>query len=581
MTDTTKNPTQDSYDERAKRLSERRQLPPKGTNAINFPKRLAPDRAWLLTAIPPDGSTETRSFDGAEAARKFIATRNSRGDNVYYSINPTKAALQSKAKKTDIASVEYLHVDADPADDESPDDFKRRLRSKISAFPRQPSFVIDSGNGIQLLWRLRKPVKLTDADAIADIEARNHGLALAFGADASTRNIDRIFRLPGTANFPNRAKRRRGRVQCRAKLLASRDIVYPLSAFAPHRAASEPTTTRSDTSSSELPAKLRTLLLVEGKGGYPSRHELVFAFLTGAIRAGLADDKIIAALLDRSYAGKGIYQHIKEQGGRRCAERQLQRAHDTVGSYQGAEHSEQRRLIHRSLDQFERRELEWLWFPFAPLGMITVIIGDKAIGKSSVTLDMAARISTGLEPVKRAIGPWNFDEVSPQQMLGRFTGFLKSVILRISEARDLGEFDRFKFYDHSKAYITAPPDVLRIDEKHIREYSIPNVCGIIITTNHKTDGIYLPADDRRHYVAWSELSKDDFEPNYWTDLWRWYEAGGYGHVAAYLAGLDLTGFDPKAPPPKTQAFWEIVDASRSPEDAGNAGRDRLPRRPQS
>ena len=28
-------------------------------------------------------------------------------------------------------------------------------------------------------------------------------------------------------------------------------------------------------------------------------------------------------------------------------------------------------------------------------------------------------------------------------MLGRFNGFLKSVILRISEARDLGEFDRF------------------------------------------------------------------------------------------------------------------------------------------
>ena len=31
--------------------------------------------------------------------------------------------------------------------------------------------------------------------------------------------------------------------------------------------------------------------------------------------------------------------------------------------------------------------------------------------------------------------------------------------------------------------------------------------------------------------------------------------------------LDLAAFDPKAPPPKTSAFWEIVDASRSPEDA--------------
>ena len=29
----------------------------------------------------------------------------------------------------------------------------------------------------------------------------------------------------------------------------------------------------------------------------------------------------------------------------------------------------------------------------------------------------------------------------------------------------------------------------------------------------------------------------------------------------------LSGFDPKAPPPKTEAFWAIVDANRPPEDA--------------
>src|SRR3954453_9484313 len=35
------------------------------------------------------------------------------------------------------------------------------------------------------------------------------------------------------------------------------------------------------------------------------------------------------------------------------------------------------------------------------------------------------------------------------------------VILRISEARDLGEFDRFQFYDHMKSYTASPPDTLR------------------------------------------------------------------------------------------------------------------------
>jgi hypothetical protein len=185
-----------------------------------------------------------------------------------------------------------------------------------------------------------------------------------------------------------------------------------------------------------------------------------------------------------------------------------------------------------------------------------VLGGKQGIGKDTL-----------LEPVKYAVGAWNFNEVSPQQVLGRFNGFLKSVILRVSEARDLGEFDRFAFYDHMKSLTAAPPDVLRIDEKNRQEYSIPNVCGVVITTNHKSDGIYLPADDRRHFVAWSDLDKSDFTPEYWNDLWNWYASGGLDIVAHYLQNLDLAAFDPKATPPQTSAFFEIVNASRSPEDA--------------
>ena len=50
-------------------------------------------------------------------------------------------------------------------------------------------------------------------------------------------------------------------------------------------------------------------------------------------------------------------------------------------------------------------------------------------------------------------------------------------------------------------------------------------------------------------------------------MWSWYRNGGIRHVAAYLDHYDLSHFDAKAAPPKTLAFWEIVDASRAPEDA--------------
>jgi hypothetical protein len=38
-------------------------------------------------------------------------------------------------------------------------------------------------------------------------------------------------------------------------------------------------------------------------------------------------------------------------------------------------------------------------------------------------------------------------------------------------------------------------------------------------------------------------------------------------VAAYLSRLDLSEFNPKAPPPKTEAFWEIVESNRAPENS--------------
>ena len=53
----------------------------------------------------------------------------------------------------------------------------------------------------------------------------------------------------------------------------------------------------------------------------------------------------------------------------------------------------------------------------------------------------------------------------------------------------------------------------------------------IITTNHAIMGLYLPPDDRRHYVAASKLTKDAFSPDYWNEFWRWYREGGLEAVA--------------------------------------------------
>ena len=78
-------------------------------------------------------------------------------------------------------------------------------------------------------------------------------------------------------------------------------------------------------------------------------------------------------------------------------------------------------------------------FPDEKINHCVVLGGNQGIGKDTL-----------LEPVKQAVGPWNFAEVSPVQLLGRFNGFLKSVVLRVSEARDLGEVNSYAFMTTSK-----------------------------------------------------------------------------------------------------------------------------------
>src|SRR5262249_1902525 len=60
-----------------------------------------------------------------------------------------------------------------------------------------------------------------------------------------------------------------------------------------------------------------------------------------------------------------------------------------------------------------------------------VLGGAQGIGKDSL-----------LEPVRYAVGPWNFRDVIPANIMGRFNSFAKAVILRVNEARDLGDAER-------------------------------------------------------------------------------------------------------------------------------------------
>jgi hypothetical protein len=182
--------------------------------------------------------------------------------------------------------------------------------------------------------------------------------------------------------------------------------------------------------------------------------------------------------------------------------------------------------------------------------------GQQGIGKDTI-----------LQPLRHAVGPDNFKDTSPKRIVGRFNSYVQSVVVLISELNDLGEVSRYDFYEAMKTLSAAPPDTLDCERKHIDCYPVVNVCSPIITSNYKTGGLYLPADDRRHYVAWSELAKEDFTPEFWNKIWHWYlHEDGLQIVANYLHDYDLSNFNAKAPPAKTEAFHAIVASNCSPEE---------------
>ena len=205
--------------------------------AIAFLKRLRPHGPWVLSAILPDGPIVTMTARTEQDAAAFVRQHNG-WRNLYYSPNPTRTHMTMKAKKADIAAIEYLYADCDPREGEAPQTAKTRVLEalKASSLPK-PTYIVDSGNGLQIGWRLSEAVALPAAQdpawegAVATVEARNKALLLALDATTETRNIDRILRLPGTTNLPGKVKFKKGRVQCEAKLVAFDDANHPLEAF--------------------------------------------------------------------------------------------------------------------------------------------------------------------------------------------------------------------------------------------------------------------------------------------------------------------------------------------------------------
>ncbi len=186
-----------------------------------------------LAAIDPNGLEPLRSKSfqipqELEAAAKWVYDLNSHGKNCYFHPN-VGSRINQRQSGDSITQANFFWLDKDP-DVETHGGYeiaRQQLLISGASLSENASVVVDSGNGLQAFFRLDKPLDINDPQTKLRYEAVNRCIANKFCAD-NTQDCSHLMRLPGTLNYPNAKKLKKGYPSkpSKAKLLKIDDAQY-------------------------------------------------------------------------------------------------------------------------------------------------------------------------------------------------------------------------------------------------------------------------------------------------------------------------------------------------------------------
>jgi hypothetical protein len=310
-------------------------------SAIKFLKALRPAGPWNLTAIVADGPISSGTFTDAQKARVWIA-KHAGSANMHYSANASglPSGGGGRVRKNDIEVIEFLHGDFDvdklPVRHELASLSISERKTKVIRYLQEldePTFIVDSGGGLQALWRLKEPLPAT-AKNIEWAEGANRGLAVAFpGGEQQCANIDHLLRLPGTVNYPNQQKLKRGRTVVPSRLVAQsgsthdgyvfKTIATPVSEHVDTKFGAPEEVTELDALADQygLPPKLIDIIVqgadADDPDRFPSRSEAVYYVVHQLLRRDVPPEMIMGVLLNGEWAiSASVLEQDDKPGGR-------------------------------------------------------------------------------------------------------------------------------------------------------------------------------------------------------------------------------------------------------------------------
>jgi hypothetical protein len=113
-----------------------------------------------------------------------------RDENIFFGV---ATRIKGDGTKAGIIEIPSLWSDIDFKDTN-----REKVEQLLKNFPLKPTFIINSGGGLHLYFKLKEPATKNE---IPRIENLNRRLASFFHADMASTDASRILRLPGSRNL--------------------------------------------------------------------------------------------------------------------------------------------------------------------------------------------------------------------------------------------------------------------------------------------------------------------------------------------------------------------------------------------
>ena len=344
----------------------------------------------LFVAIPFDGGALLHSKDLKKVlARNNVAT----GDGAYFTVNGFANFREkdyhgrTKANVTSF-NCNFLDIDLTPETKRTEADLIYR---ELCGNGLKPTAVVLTGKGLHVYWLYKEPYPFSEKK-LSEYEVLQSAIVEHYkgrGADSQARDAARVLRVPGAKYFD-----KTGAHTADIELLhLNGDEKYTSIEMADYFKATIKMDTREGEKLLRLGDDFDFAKVLNVKKG--SRHHDAYSAALSLIQR----TKDLPSARKMFQATLGTWESPREdpldwrdawsqfENAKRAIEKEMPQAF--IGD------PETLKVSIALASDVEMRPIEWLWDGFIARGKAHMLTGEPGLGKSQLTTDIAARLSTG------------------------------------------------------------------------------------------------------------------------------------------------------------------------------------------